>query len=130
MEKFIMANRHCRLPWEPQSKNADRDISHIDEACISHNVCFLLDVRNMASKNDRKSDNMGLWKNSVQCHRYHVGQDEDFILKNDDNSKKGGQPLIMKQIYYKNNSSPDVKKIVSLLEGMYYIIVQVFFAFF
>jgi hypothetical protein len=88
---------------------------------ISHNVCFLLDVRNLASRNDWKSDDMGSWKNNgVQYHRYHVGQDEDFILENNDNSAKGGQPLIMKRIYYKNNSSPDVKKIISFLEGMYY----------
>ena len=87
---------------------------------ISHNVCFLLDVRNLASKNDWKSDDMGSWKNNgVQPFRYHVGQDEDVVVDNDENTKKAGKMFTMKRIYYKNNSSPDVKKIASFLEGMY-----------
>lgn len=98
---------------------------------ISHNVCFLLDVRNLASKNDWKSDDMGSWKNNGAQHlRYHVGQNnEDVILENDESKEKAGKMFTMKRIYYKNNSSPDVKKIASFLEGMYYSVsmVQVFF---
>ena len=89
---------------------------------ISHNVCFLLDVRNLASKNDWKSDDMGSWKNNgVQYLHYHVGQDKDVILENDESREKAEKMFTMKRIYYKNNSSPDVKKIASFLEGMYYI---------
>ena len=85
---------------------------------ISHNVCFLLDVRNLASKNDWKSDDMGSWKNNgVQHLHYHVGQDEDVSLENHENREKAGKMFTMKRIYYRNNSSPDVKKIVSLIEG-------------
>ena len=71
---------------------------------ISHNVCILLDVRNLASKNDWKSDDMGSWKNNgVQHFRYHVGQDKDVIVENDENRKKAGKMFTMKRsrIYYK-----------------------------
>ena len=88
---------------------------------ISHNACFLLDVRNLPSKNDWKSDDMGSWKNNgVQHLRYHVGEDEDVILETEESREKAGTIVTMKRIYYKNNSSPDVKKIASFLEGMYY----------
>ena len=71
--------------------------------------------------NDWKSDDMGSWKNNgVQHLRYHVGQDEGVILENDENNEKPGQSFTMKRVYYKNNSSPDVKKIASCLEGMPY----------
>ena len=62
---------------------------------------------------------MGSWKNNgVQHFRYHVGQDKDVVVENDENRKKAGKMFTMKGIYYKNNSSPDVKKIASFLEGM------------
>ena len=87
---------------------------------ISHNVCFLLDVRNLASENDWKSDDMGSWKNNgEQRLRYHVGQDENVILENDENRENAGKTFTMKRIHYKNNTSPDVKKIASFFEGTY-----------
>ena len=94
---------------------------------IKHNVCFLLDVRNLSSKNDWKSGDMGSWKNNgVQHLRYHVGQDEGVILQNDENNEKPGQSFTMKRVYYNNNSSSDVKKIASCLEGMPYLLVEDF----
>ena len=96
---------------------------------ILHNVCFLLDMRNLASKKDWKLDDMGSWKNNgVQHLRYHVRQNENVIMENDESREKAGKMFTMKQIYYKNNSLPNVKKIASFLEGMSYSVstVQVF----
>ena len=64
-------------------------------------------VENLVSENNRKSDDTRLWKNNgVQYFNYHVGQNEDVILENDDeNREKVRKKFKMKRIYCRNNKS-------------------------
>ncbi len=85
--------------------------------CIPHNVCFLMDATRLKSQNDWKSDDMGTWKNNGVQHLPFVLQDDNVYSADEIQSECGGESYTMKRIYYKNKSSPDVKKIVSILEG-------------
>ena len=85
--------------------------------CISHNVCFLMDATRLKSQSDWKSDDMGTWKNNGVQHLPFVLQDDNVYSADEIQNECGGESYTMKRIYYKNKSSPDVKKIVSILEG-------------
>ena len=85
--------------------------------CISHNVCFLVDATHLKSQNDWKSDDMGSWKNNGVQHLPFVLQDEMVYSADEIQSECDGKLYTMKRIYFKNKSSPDVREIVSFLEG-------------
>lgn len=87
---------------------------------VAHNVSFLLDVKLLESTNDWKCDDMGSWKNNgVQRKNLLVRDGEVFSTDgHDDYSEQEGDVYhILKRIYYKNKSSPDLKKIASFIEG-------------
>lgn len=85
---------------------------------ISHNVCFMVDVDSLKSSNDWKSDDMGVWKNNgVQYFRMGMENDAVFQIDEDDVLEDGINHYIIKRTYYKNKSSPDLRKIVSILQG-------------
>ena len=110
--------------WSPKNKTSAGilDIllkpSHDDFTCkavphnISHNVCFLVDTSVLDSPNDWKCDDMGAWRNN-RVQREVLTQQ---VVEVDDECEKSYQ---LKRIYYVNNSSKDVTKIVSCLEGKY-----------
>ena len=80
---------------------------------ISHNVSFLLDTSGLESKNDWKCDDMGAWKNNkVQRIQLDIEPGGDVIPV--DNSHEG---YTLKRVYYKDKSSPDLRKIISFLPG-------------
>ena len=98
-----------------KSNDEDRTCKVVPN-CISHNACFLLDTTSLQSENDWKSDDMASWRNNgIQQYPY-VLIDNNMNLAN----KVVGdfEKYILKRTYYKNNSSPDVKRIVSTLKGM------------
>ena len=85
---------------------------------ISHNVCFLLDASNLESQSDWKCDDMGSWKNNgVQRVELVLTPEQDVLPASVCVVEDDFQVHKLKRIYYKNNSSPDLKKIVSFLEG-------------
>lgn len=86
---------------------------------ISHNVCFLLDASNLESQRDWKCDDMGSWKNNkVQRVDLALTPEGIVVPANDYVVEEDFQVYKFKRIYYKNNSSPDLKKVVSFLEGI------------
>ena len=85
---------------------------------VSHNVCFLVNTALLKSRNDWKSDDMGSWKNNGVQY-YHMVMREGSLFPVDENSAESEDHVyILKRIYYKNKSSPDLRKIVSFLEGI------------
>ena len=85
---------------------------------ISHNVCFMVDVDSLKSCNDWKSDDMGVWKNNgVQYFRMGMENDAVFQIDKNDVLADGINHYVIKRTYYKNKSSPDLRKIVSILLG-------------
>lgn len=121
-------NGNTSLPvfdWKPMNKTtseimkillrpiAENVTCKVPPHNISHNVSFLLDTSGLESKNDWKSDDMGAWKNNkVQRIQLDIEPDGDVIPV--DNSHEG---YTLKRVYYKNKSSPDLRKIVSFLLG-------------
>lgn len=83
---------------------------------ISHNVCFLLNSSGLESQNDWKCDDMGSWTNNgVKRIQLALRPDGDVVPV--DNACEG---YTLKRVYYKNKSSPDLKKVVSFLQGKKY----------
>ena len=83
---------------------------------ISHNVCFLLDTSYLESQNDWKCDDMGAWTNNgVKRIQLALRTDGDIVPV--DSPFEG---YTLKRVYYKNKSSPDLKKVVSSLQGKKY----------
>ena len=84
---------------------------------VSHNVCFLVNVASLKSRNDWKSDDMGAWKNNgVQYYQFGVKDGSVFPVASS-LCEDGTSLYTVKRVYYKNKSSPDLRKIVSILEG-------------
>ena len=84
--------------------------------CISHNVCSLPDTTSLQSENDWKGDDIGSWRNNgIQQYPY-VLIDNNMYLANE--VVGDFEKYTLNRTYYKNISSPDVKKIVSTLKGM------------
>ncbi len=83
---------------------------------IAHNVCFLVDKESLQSSNDWKSDDMGSWRNNG-VQNFHLGMQGEsvFYLEGDDATQDGISQYTLKRTYYKNKSSPDLRKIVSFL---------------
>jgi hypothetical protein len=88
---------------------------------ISHNVSFLVNTVSLKSQNDWerfKSDDMGSWKNNGVQY-YHMVMREGALFPVDEiTAETDDRVHVLKRIYYKNKSSPDLRKIVSFLEGM------------
>ena len=86
---------------------------------VGNNVSFLLDHSKLQNESDVMCDNMDVWK--------HMGSPKIcFILTyetshiskcNTNNSGEGSNVYKLKQVYYRNTSSGDVRKIVSTVYG-------------
>ena len=87
--------------------------------CISHNVCFLLDTASLESEDDWKSDDMGSWRNNGTQQYPYVLRDNNIHLADEDDVVGDFEKYTLKRTYYKNNCSPDVKKIVSMIKGIF-----------
>ena len=92
---------------------ADNRTCKIAPRNISPNVSFLLDTTGLESINDWKCDDMGAWKNNgVQRIQLALRPDGEVVPA--DNLDMG---YTLKRTYFKNKSSPDLKKVVSFLPG-------------
>jgi hypothetical protein len=90
---------------------ADNTTCKVPPHNISHNVSFLLDRSGLESMNDWKCDDMGAWKNN-RVRGIQLRANGDVVPV--DNSNEG---YTLKRTYFKNKSSPDLKKVVSFLPG-------------
>lgn len=87
---------------------------------VSHNVTFILDVSTCNSWDDWKCDDMGAWKNN--------GVKKNTFSHKDGNIEAAAQGDVdnttmytLVRIYYKNKTSPDLRKYVSYIEGKSHI---------
>ncbi|CAB4017313.1 Mitogen-activated kinase kinase kinase A [Paramuricea clavata] len=81
---------------------------------ISDDVCFLIDTSKLSSHTDWKCDDMGAWKNNgVQRHKLRTPISDEDLLENEHVTIN---EHTVKRIYFKNNSSPDLRKYVTFLE--------------
>ena len=82
---------------------------------VSNNVSFLLDHSKFQNKIDIMFDNMGVWKLTGSPQICLTLSDETSNISKcyTNNSGEGSKVYTLKQVYYRNTSSGDVRKIVS-----------------
>lgn len=78
-----------------------------------------MDKESLQSSNDWKSDDMGSWRNNgVQYFNMGMqGESVFYLTEGDDEIQDGIIHYTIKRTYYKNKSSKDLRKIVSVLVG-------------
>ena len=90
---------------------------------IAHNVSFLIDTSKFKVRDDLKCDDMGSWKHNGSAKMFfNVKRNEDGGIKRIKHVKsmipsEDVQMYTLKRIYYVNNCSNDVLKIISSLFG-------------
>lgn len=88
---------------------------------IRHNVTFLVDRTHLKHEDDIKSDDMGAWRNNgVHKYRFAIDEEGDLCQLDDDDMPATESVIYnLKRLYYKNKSSPDLKKNFYVIQGMY-----------
>lgn len=85
---------------------------------VSHNACFLLDTTSLDNNLDWKCDGgMGSWRNNGV--RRHQLATHDIELQR--KYAKKNRVYALKRMYFKNTSSPDLKKYASFVEGIIFL---------
>ena len=86
---------------------------------VSNNVSFLLDHSKFQNESDIMCDNIGVWKLTGSPKICFTLSDEtsDISKCYTNNSGEGSKVYTLKQVYYRNTSSGDVRKIVSTVYG-------------
>ena len=81
---------------------------------ISHNVCFLVDTKNLQHEDDLKCDDMGVWKHngSPKC-QFHVEKNSRGVKRiiavgtsSSSQMEQTSDLYTLKRAYYKNASDP------------------------
>ncbi|KAK3703425.1 hypothetical protein QZH41_014261 [Actinostola sp. cb2023] len=85
---------------------------------ISNNVTFLLDATKLNSWADWKCDDMGAWRNNGVKRTQFSHKDGHVTALRKRGRLNSGNVYTLVRIYYKNKTSPDLKKSVSYLEGL------------
>ena len=100
---------------------AQDQISNTQPVGIESNLAFIIDLKRLKHPKDILCDELGSWKCNG-CHHTWVVVNEDGIAeicgKNKPCNKDGALYRITKK-YYSNKGSPDFRRMVVFLEGMY-----------
>lgn len=88
---------------------------------IQHNVTFLVDRKHLKHEDDIKSDDMGAWRNNgVHKYRFAMDEEGDLYQRDEDDIPVSHWAIYrLKRLYYKNKSSPDLKKHFYVIQGNY-----------
>ena len=83
---------------------------------VETNAVFVVDLNELSSPNDITCDDMGVWKWGGSRKRWLLVDDEGFVSFLE--KKEGGEDcyLVWKR-YYSLKASPDVKRMIIVLEG-------------
>ena len=84
---------------------------------IKHDVSFVIDTSRLKSQSDWKCDDMGAWRNNgvrKSCFQHKNGI---ISAVEKDKSHCSDPTHTLVRIYFQNRTSPDLKKLVSFLEG-------------
>ncbi|KAK3726557.1 hypothetical protein QZH41_001960 [Actinostola sp. cb2023] len=78
---------------------------------VEHNCIFVVDLSQLANKEDVKCDDLGTWRNNgLKTRCYVVDEEGTPKTVDDDDVLPGETTYTLKRQYYKNKSSPDLKK--------------------
>ncbi len=89
---------------------------------IKHNVAFLVQNSAFANKSDIKCDDMGVWHIKGSPKVYFSMTDDNKLEKLESSKMESDLPsttrtCILKKTFYVNASSPDCRKVISVLLG-------------
>ena len=119
----VFLRRKTAFSWEEIAKILLR--KYVRSKClsqsinVSNNVSFLPDHSKFQNESDIMYDNTGVWKLTGSPKiRFTLSDETPDISKcYTNNSGEGSKVYTMKQVYYRNTSSGDVRKIVSTVYG-------------
>ena len=79
---------------------------------VSQNLTFIVDVSTCKSWDDSKCDDMGAWRNNGT--KKHMFYHKNGIIEAAQKRKvEAGDAYTLVRMYYKNKTSPDLRKFVS-----------------
>ena len=93
---------------------------------VESNCVFILDLNKLSSPNDVTCDDMGVWTWGGSKKRWVSVEDDGFttFLKKSDNPGNEKSHFLVWKRYYSHKSSPDVKKMIIVLQGMWIKVVH------
>ena len=117
---LVFLRRKTAFGWEEIAKILLRKYDK-EQVClsqsinVSNNVSLLLDHSKFQNDSDIMCDNMGAWKLTGSPKICFTLTDETSNISKCyiNNSGEGSKVYTLKQVYYRNKSSGDVRKIVS-----------------
>lgn len=86
---------------------------------VAHNVSFLVNTALLKRKDDLYCDDMGSWiHKGTPSKSFGITSDKLMVTCS---SKNDTVPqLVLRRQYYRNKASPDVRKIISSIKGIYF----------
>ena len=103
------------------SKLEDTSICSQVPFSVEVNAVFVIDLNKLSSPNDVTCDDMGVWTWGGSKKRW-VSVDDDgdvaFLRESNQPGSDASHYFVWKR-YYSHKSSPDLKKMIIILEGMY-----------
>ena len=120
----VFLRRKTAFSWEEIAKILLRKYDK-EQVClsqsvnVSNNVWVLLDHSKFQNESDIMCDNIGVWKLTGSPKICFTLSDEtsDISKCYTNNSSEGSKVYTLKQVYYRNTSSGNVRKIVSTVYG-------------
>lgn len=102
------------------SELADVSICSRVPFSVEFNAVFIIDLNSLSSPNDVTCDDMGVWNWGGSKKRWVSVEDDGFVtfLKESDKHDMQSSHYRVWKRYYSLKSSPDVKKMIIILEGM------------
>lgn len=89
---------------------------------VKSNVTFLVDLSKLPHRNDVKCDDLGAWKHTGSPSSFcTVSKDGKVIFQSKKPKHVKEDMHKLKRVYYVHSTSPDLKKKIAYLYGMYYI---------
>ena len=105
------------------SKLEDSSICSLVPFSVEVNAVFVIDLNKLSSPNDVACDDMGVWTWGGSKKRWVSVEDDEFVvfLKESDQPGTDTSHYLVWKRYYFLKSSPDVKKMIIILEDMFKI---------
>lgn len=102
------------------SKLEDSSICSKVPFCVEIDAVFVIDLNKLSSPNDVTCDDMGVWTWGGSKKRWVLVEDDGFMafLKESDQPGTNSSHYLVWKRYYSLKSSPDVKKMIIILEGI------------
>lgn len=109
------------------SKYEDERLCVATPLNVQHNVSFLVNNNALKESQDIKCDDMGVWHNKGSPNLYFKAEKDDGEIKSlvriDSKPEDSHNDVfVLKRTFYVNASSPDCRKVISVLRGTHVVL--------